>query len=296
MGSKVKYLLQLLVIPALLVSACTGGKKPEQKPETLIVPEVSSIPFETIKLDEAPPVVKKMARAMSDQDYITWASVNGSGYVIIFPGANNQKTTVEIDKIEHRVPDRNHSWLNVKLKYSHRQRPDNGAEPIVAKFDLENSPNAMGFQLSGVGTMAQLNQEQVIEEGPVERKNEVNIKINKIENNEVENKDKRKEIIEGPAIRITQPAAAEAVTSPVTVTGVVALKYGNVGVRVKNSSGQVLAEKPVEVTKSSFETTVSFSPPAEQQQGFIEAFLIDPEDNTEISRVSVSVLLEPKQE
>ncbi|MTI79358.1 MAG: hypothetical protein FH758_00540 [Firmicutes bacterium] len=290
-------LVMLLLLAALLLGACTKAKEPEQKPQTFVVPEVSTIPFETIDLKDAPLVVKKMAHSMSEQDFITWTSVNDDGYVIVYPGFTNKNGPLEIDKIEQRIPDDNHSWLNVKLKYS-SQQSEKQTEPIVAKFTLTNAPEAMGFQL------ANNKKEKIPKEPPVkqenkqeknneqnESQNEVNLDLENVQPEaEAEN---QVEIMSGPALRITGPAPAEAVSNPVKITGVIALKNGRVTVRIKDDLGQVLAEKPLKVDGTEFETTLSFTPPGKQQQGFIEAILIDNEDNAEISRVSVGVTLMP---
>lgn len=280
--------LVLVLAAVLLVGACTGRKEPEQKPQTLVVPEVSFIPFEIIDLNEAPSSVKKIAQSMNEHNFITWTQNNGSGYVIVYPEG---KGSVKIDRIEQRVTDTNHSWLNVKLKYSPPKEQDSEAQPIVAEFDLMNSPKTMGFQISGIDTAAvpgenaQVKKESItIEEKENQSRNEKNIS-NDEDLEEVK-------IQEGPVIRITRPAPGEAVKSPVTVSGVTALEKGEVRVCIIDSSGQVLAEKPVQVTDSKFETTLSFSISGEDQQGSVEAFIIDPGDNTELGRVSISVIIQ----
>lgn len=279
-----RLILTLLTVLMLLLIGCAKAEqKPAPKPETVVVPEVSSVPFDLVELKNAPSVVQKMTMAMEDKEFINWISHAGKGYIILVPDTKNEHNAITIDRIEQRVPDKNYAWLNVKLKYStaNKNKP---SEPVIARFDLQNTPNAVGFQLDRLDLLMSATPQQ----SPVSQSTSQPVEgVN-------ENKPGgRLEQIKGPAIKITEPAPGEAVTSPVTVKGEVGMLNGEVRVRLKDANGKVLAEKPVEVKERNIETAISFVPPAEQQQGVVEAFLINPHDQTEVSRVSIYVTLMP---
>ncbi len=286
MLKKTANLLLLFAAVTLVLNACTAAKKPDTEQRSAVVSEISDIPFETIKLENAPDVVKKKVKLMQDiksQEFITWSSVGGKGYIIVFPEAFQKNAAVTIDKIEQRVPEQDYAWLNIKLNYAEENSRDDSdeAEPVVAKFDLKNTPNAVGFQLS------RKNDKPVGKSGDGTNPSaEVQIKP----------KQDFPEEIEGPVLRITNPMPGDAVQSPVQITGQVGFLNGDLRVRVKNAEGEVLAEKPVEITGDGFDAAISFTEPLEQQQGFVEAVLINTQDQTETGRVSVAVYLQPQKQ
>jgi hypothetical protein len=226
-----------------------------------------------------------MTMTMEDKEFINWISHNGKGYIILVPDTKNEKNAITIDRIEQRVPDKNYAWLNVKLKYSNANKNES-SEPVIARFDLQNTPNAVGFQLDRLDLLTPATPQQP---GAVSRPSTsrpVESVTEKVSGEQTEQ-------IKGSAIRITEPTPGEAVTSPVTVKGEVGMLNGEVRVRLKDANGKVLAEKPVEVKDRTIETAISFVPPAEEQQGVVEAFLINPHDKTEVGRVSIYVTLMP---
>ena len=289
MFKKTTGILLLFAALTLALNACTAAKKPDtDEKQSVVVPEISNIPFETIKLENAPDVVKKKVQSMQDtknQEFITWSSVGGKGYIIVFPEAFQNNVAVSVDKIEQRVPEQDYAWLNVKLTYIDESTEDasDEAEPVVAKFDLKNTPNAVGFQLSR-------------ENNEPTGRPEALTNINSPTEVQVEQKQEFSEEPKGPAIRITNPMPGDAVQSPVQVSGQVGFLNGELRIRVKNSEGEILAEKPVEITGAEFEAAIAFMPPLNQQQGFVEAVLINAQDQTEIGRVSVAVYLQPRQQ
>lgn len=283
MPKKIKLLLVIITVFTLLLTACTAEKKPLPKTETIVVPEVSDLSFDIIKLNGAPDVIKKQVKTMQDakdQEFITYSSANGKGYIIIFPEALQQNVTVTVDKIEQRILDENYTWLNVKLSYEETEAGDAKTDkPLIAKFSLKREPKAVGFQLSHVNAK------------PTAQPNNTTAQ-NKTAQlpNQPQNEPQKPQ---GPAIRITNPMPGDAVRNPVEVSGVVAALDAELRIRIRNSAGEVIAEKPVKLTDNNFATVINFAPPQQQEQGFVEAVLINPQDQSENGRASVAVYLQP---
>lgn len=280
----------LSIMMLLLIGCAKAEQKPTPKPETVVVPEVSNVPFDLVDLKNAPAVVQKMTMTMEDKEFINWISHNGNGYIILVPDTKNEHSAITIDRIEQRVPDKNYAWLNIKLKYS-TANDQTRSEPVIARFDLKNTPNAVGFQLDRLDLLAPAAPSQppaTSSSSPTPQQ-----VSDGQSSNGTSSDDERVELIKGPAIKITEPVPGDAVSSPVAVKGQVGMLNGEVRVRLKDANGKVLAEKPVEIKERQIETALSFIAPAEQQQGVVEAFLINPNDQTEVSRVSIYVTLMP---
>ncbi|MEG6616276.1 Gmad2 immunoglobulin-like domain-containing protein [Peptococcaceae bacterium 1198_IL3148] len=290
---KITYFLMITLAMVLLTGCAGEEKKPEMKPETIVVPEVSSIPFDIIELQDAPAVVRKVAKAIEKEESFNWITTNGSGYILIKP-------TVEIERIEQRVPSENYAWINVKLKQATKTTTDDHDkdEPAIAEFNLKNTPNAVGFQFNraetsatGQQTAVKKTEAPVVEKAKVTNQPQPNQATKEVaKNNDNDDNDDKQ-----PAIRITNPMPGDAVSSPISISGQVGFKSADARVRVLNSSGRVLAEKPVAIEDNEFTTVLSFPPPANQEQGTVEAFLINPKDNSEVSRISIYVTLLPSQ-
>jgi biotin carboxyl carrier protein len=285
--------LTIACITLLLITILTGcggaDKKPELKPETIVVPEVSSIPFDMIALEDAPAVVRKVAKAMEDEEYYNWITDRGTGYILIAP-------ELDIERIEQRVPSENYAWLNVKLieiEEEKTKEKEDDNKPTIVKFDLKTTPNAVGFQVADDETSATQPQP-----APAKKPEPKAVEQTQANNQQNQPKDEEKgeeTDIKGPAIRITNPMPGDAVSNPVAVSGQAGIANGSVRVRVINASGNVIAEKPVEVNGGKFETSLSFPPPANQEQGTVEAFIMNPRDNSEAGRISIYVTLLPSQ-
>ncbi|WP_031515203.1 Gmad2 immunoglobulin-like domain-containing protein [Desulfofalx alkaliphila] len=274
---RIKAIMLALVAVLLLLHGC-AKQEPQQKPETIVVPEVSSISFDIIELDQAPHVVRRMVKDMKDQEFATWAVVDGTAYIVLVPGATGDNMKVEIDEIEQRVPEENYSWLNVSIKYMANEEDE--AEPVVAKFDLKKTPKAVGFQTDRVDAIL----------APTPRNPKQAAASQQQEQKSLE--EGKEDKIRPTSIRITRPTGGEVVSSPVQITGRVDGINGELRARLKNSSGLVLAEKPVKVTDSEFEVSLSFSV-SQKEQGLVEVFQIHPQEDTVLSKTAVSVTIQP---
>lgn len=94
-------------------------------------------------------------------------------------------------------------------------------------------------------------------------------------------------------IIVESPAEDEAITSPVTVSGQARTFENTVNVKIKDDSGNLLAESYTTATgemgrHSSFSTTVEFDK-GTSKYGSIEVFQYSAKDGTEIDKVVVPV-------
>ena len=74
---KIAWLLCLGLLCSIPLG-CSAAKKPEPeaKPETIVVPDVSRLSFETIDYDQSPEIVQSLAQTLKDKHFATWTTVN----------------------------------------------------------------------------------------------------------------------------------------------------------------------------------------------------------------------------
>lgn len=260
-----------LVITSL---GCGAARKPEPTPpapKTIVVPDVSKITFETIELEKSPEIVRALAKNLDGKHFATWTAVNGKNYVVVSQTKLTAGSAVEINEIERRVPANDFDWINVKLRYladvpklPTGQRADL-EKPIVAVFSLDRAVNALGFEFERApATPPPATQTP---EAPKEQATEKGLRLN-------------------------SPKPGERVKGPMQISGNVSGVDGTVRVRIKDSSGLTLAEKPVQVSGSRFSTSVNFSSPASEERGSVEAFVTG-NGGIEKDMVSVPITILP---
>lgn len=284
---RIKFLSFLSMLLLLLVPlGCTPAKKPETtprpEPQTIVVPDISKINFETIDYEKAPEIVQALAKNLKDTHYATWTTVNGRNYVIVSQKNLPSGKGVQIAEIERRIPANNFDWINVKLKYlSTAQNAANGQKPdlekpIVAAFTIDRPVKALGFELQRDANQARTplaspaTPTTPTTPAPSPQKSETAEK----------------------GLKLDAPKPGEQIKSPVQVTGTASGIQGTVRVRLKDASGLTLVEKPVRLNQGKFDTTMSFSSPANPEKGTIEAF-VSGEDGVEKDMVSIPVSLQP---
>lgn len=274
-----KLIIFLSIFLLLLVPlGCTPAKKPETtprpEPQTIVVPDISKITFETIDYDKAPEIVQALTKNLKDTHYATWTSVNGRNYVIISQKNLPAGSGVQITEIERRIPANDFDWINVKLKYlSTVPNQTNGEKvniekPIVATFTIDRPVKALSFELQ-----RDANQTRTPLASP-----------------SVPASPQRETTEKG--LKLDAPKPGEQIKSPVQVTGTASGIKGTVRVRLKDASGLTLVEKPVQLTGVRFNTTMSFSSPVKHEKGTVEAFVTG-EEGVEKDMVSIPVSLQP---
>lgn len=263
-----------LLLVSLIPLGCSPAKKPAPAPEpkTIVVPDVSSISFKTIDYDQAPEIVRAMAKNLKDSNFATWTNVNGTNYVVISQASLPIGSSVKITDIQRRVPANDFDWVNVKLKYTPSTatgQKSQSSKPIVATFTLDRTIRAISFEVErdkSAGTGAAPTTPRAT--SPAQHKVTPN---------------------QQPAakgLQLTSPRAGEPVKSPLQVSGTAKGITGTVRIRVKNAGGLTLVEKPVQVVNGSFNTMVSFTMPTAEEKGTVEAFITG---NSAVEKEVVSV-------
>lgn len=268
----------LILVIILLTLGCTAAKKPELQPEpkTIVVPDVSKITFETMDFAKAPEIVQALAKNLDDKHFATWTAVNGRNYVIVSQQNLPAGNSVKISEIERRVPANDFDWINVKLLYSINMptTPAGGKsdseKPLVAAFTIDRAVKAVGFQIE-----KETSKTQPPATPPPAT---------------TSSKEQTKAVERG--LKLDSPKPGEQVKGPMQVSGTAMGVEGTVRVRLKDSGGLTLAEKPVQLTNGKFSTTISFSLPANPEKATVEAFVTGG-DGVEKDTVSVPITIMP---
>ncbi|MEW6063644.1 sporulation protein [Desulforamulus profundi] len=268
-----------LILLVMIPLGCAPARKPEPKPEprTIVVPDVSRITFETIDYDKAPEIVQALARTLKDKHFATWTSVNGRNYVIVSQKNLPVGSGIQITEIERRVPANDFDWINVRLKYLPAvpdlptgEKPDL-EKPVVAAFTIDRPVKALGFEIEREAPQARTPAAPPAPPAPPRRE----------DNTAVEK-----------GLKLDTPRPGEQVRSPMQVSGTASGVAGTIRIRLKDTGGLTLAEKPVQMNGSKFSTTMSFSSPPNPEKGTVEAFVTG-DGGVEKDTVSVPVTLLP---
>lgn len=276
-----KIILRALcfVLLMLVPFGCTAAKKPEPgpQPKTIIVPDVSRVSFETIDFDKSPEIVQALAKNHRDKHFATWTSVNGKNYILVSRQNLPVGKDIEITEIEHRIPANDFDWVNVKLNYRNALKEEKGGKnneernPIVASFTLDRPVKALGFEIA--------REKEAQERVPV-------TPLPQSTPQPTPNKTIEK------GLKLDSPKPGEQVRGSINVSGTAVGMNGNVRVRIKDSSGLTLAEKPMPLNSNKFSGSLNFSSPSNPEKGTVEAF-ISGEGGVEKDMVSVPVTILP---
>ncbi|MEG6521061.1 Gmad2 immunoglobulin-like domain-containing protein [Desulfotomaculum sp. 1211_IL3151] len=267
------------ILLMLVPFGCTAAKKPEPQPQpkTIVVPDVSRVSFETIDFDQSPEIVQALAKNHQEKHFATWTSVNGKNYVLVSRQNLPVGKDIEITEIERRIPANDFDWVNVKLNYRNslledKDRKDNeDRKPIVASFTLDRPVKALGFEMT----------REKEGQGPVPVAPAPQTTPQPAPNKSIEK-----------GLKLDSPKPGEQVKGSISVSGTAVGMEGNVRVRIKDSSGLTLAEKPMPINGNKFSGTLSYSPPANPEKGTVEAF-ISGEGGVEKDTVSIPVTILP---
>lgn len=258
-----------LVLVFIIPLGCTPAKKPEipPAPKTIIVPEVSKISFRMVEYDRAPEIVLAMAKNLDEKHFAAWTAVNGANYIIVGQEQLPAGNSVQITEIQRRVPANNFDWVNVRLKYVTNASPGQktGTEkPLVASFTLDRTVKAVGFEIEKAAPAPT----------PAPKVTQPSSQVTE------------------KGLKLDTPKPGDQVKGPVQVSGSASGIEGTVRVRLKNSSGLTLVEKPVQVAGGKFNTMLSFTSPVREETATVEAFVTG-EGGIEKDTVSVPVTILP---
>lgn len=267
-------IIALLLTAALVlaVAGCSAARKPapEPQPKTYVVPEVTTVNYDPVKLDDCPGVVREVARSIRDREATTWVQSGNNAYILASTGKNNNSNLLEVEDILQRVPEQNVNWLDVKMKYTKRESGDSGDDSniTVVRADVKDPPEGVGFEINreqkAGGTAA-----QTPAQTPAAPAKQVpqTAKQPRPTNQGVAS--------EGAVI--TQPAPNQEITSPVKVAGNVKAPADRLRLRIMTKSGQIMKETEISPPASggNFETSVDYNPPSLPRPGVVEIIGID---------------------
>ncbi len=277
---KVTGLLCLSLAMLLLVSfGCSTAKKPEPapKPQTIVVPDVSRISFETIDFDKAPEIVQSLARTLKDSHFATWTTVDNRNYVVVsqknLPAGNG----IQVTEIERRIPANDFDWVNVKLRYLAAanlptEKKIDTEKPLVVAFTVDRPVKALGFEIEKEKAPAPITA-PITPAKPAPPQGGTSQPAEK-------------------GLKLDSPKPGQQVKGPLQVSGTANGIQGTVRVRLKDVTGSTLAEKPVSIQNGKFNTTISFSSPVKEEKASVEAFVVG-EGGVEKDMISVPVTLLP---
>ncbi|MQL52985.1 hypothetical protein GFC01_12080 [Desulfofundulus thermobenzoicus] len=279
--------LLLLMLAALFVTGSTGScavarkPAPPDQPRTVILPESTRVSFDRVDLNQAPDVVRDVARALENTDSSTWVQAGNDIYLLISQGPRTRDYRVEIGEITQRNPRADFSWLDVKGAYAKSgpgQAPAAGPLFTVARVGrLDRPVNGVAFQFTrrgetAAGTTGASPAAPAAPPTPPAARKPVPVE-------------------QGEA-QINEPAPNREISSPVRVVGRARHPGEEVRVRLVDGDGRVMAEKALSVSRdrfTEFETSLSYSPPASPRPGFVEVLAVTREKETSLARVPVTI-------
>lgn len=266
----------LLSLPLGCTAAKKPEPKPEPKPETIVVPDVSRLTFETIDFDKSPEIVQSLAQTLKDKHYATWTTVNDRNYVVISQKNLPVGSGIQVTEIERRIPANDFDWINVRLRYL-PSVPNlatgekvNTEKPLVVAFTIDRPVKALGFEIEKENSQART---PVTPPAPVTPPVETTQPAEK-------------------GLKLDTPKPGQQIKGPLQVSGTANGIQGTVRVRLKNAAGLTLAEKPVALQNGKFDTSISFSSPLKEEKGTVEVFVLG-EGGVEKDMVSVPVTILP---
>ena len=287
---KKKALLYIFFLAIIISSSgCATSKKPLENASPspkILVPEVSTVSFDTVNIRNTPKPVQDVAKDMSGKDMATWLKVNNTSYILINQSKNTATKQVEIAEILRKIPVENYIWFQVTLNYKSAEGQENAFinEPLVAKFDLPTET-----MISGVG----FDFEKL-------RNVQVTPKAQERVSPHTETGKENQDTVPAPlTLEITNPAPDSEVTAPFKITGrlknFTTQNKEQLLVRLRDNTGQVIVEKPVAsaqyLTDNSFEETMSYPALQNPEKGIVETLMFDRETGAEKNVVKIPVTL-----
>ncbi len=263
-------IISILLTVALVLAAagCNAARKPvqEAQPKTYVVPEVTTVSFDPIKLEDSPKVVRNVARSIRDREATTWVQSGDNAYIIASTGKDNNNNLLEVEEILQRVPEQNINWLDVKMKYTKRENggnTNNNANITVVRADVKDRPEGVGFEINKeqkAGTSVQT------PAAPVKQAPETAKQPQQLNQSVV-----------SEGAEITQPSPNQEISSPVKVEGKITTPAEKFRLRVITKSGQIMKEMelPSPGNGRSFETSISYNPPSLPKPGTVDIISVD---------------------
>ncbi|WP_066639992.1 Gmad2 immunoglobulin-like domain-containing protein [Desulfolucanica intricata] len=279
-------LVFLLTIFLFSISGCTAAKKPQDNPPSptkILVPQVSTIPFDTVEVKKTPKVVQDVAKDIAGKDAATWLKVNNRAYILVSQSSQTASYQVEIAEVLQKIPDENYIWTQVTLTYKPSAGQENAFDndPLVAVFDLpaDRDLSGVGFDIEKIRSIP--GNEQYTEERPSPHRSAEELTD-----------------FEDPvSLEITTLKPEQDVTSPIKVSGKIKnIKDNNqLIIRLRDNANQIIVEKPAAVTgnneDSSFDTTISYPTPQNPEKASVEVLLFNPDTGVENNVVKIPVTL-----
>lgn len=273
-------LLVLLIMAGLC--SCTIQRKPESPDNTIIVPEVSRVGFDTIDLKDAPKAVRDMAKAVEKQDAAAWGLSGGKAYILISRGERTDGFNVKVDDVLQRLPEEGFTWIEVKLAYEKKKEQAGndregvaGEAPVtVVRADIKETPRGVGFTMTGLDSDSQDTDDAAPPNRPLPGPKP--------------GTGQPAPNIQAGAV-IEQPAANQEISSPVKVQGNVRAA-GQKRVRIVTRGGQIIKEEVVNPSPETgdFNVDITYSPPEMATPGEISLISVGGDEKV-LTRVPVII-------
>ncbi|MFZ5597671.1 MAG: Gmad2 immunoglobulin-like domain-containing protein [Bacillota bacterium] len=269
---KKRLTILFVIIMALGICSCSLQKKPVPPPaaKPQVVPETSRVTFRTIELQNAPKMVRDMAKVMEGQDYTSWAQLANKTYILISQGGKSKYYEVKVDDVLNRITEAGFNWLDVKLVYTKRAVPAADAATIytVVEADVAEAPKGVGFMVTDVSAAAPSgNAGQTPKTTPPAA-----------------------QVPQSSAAVIKSPAPNQEISSPVKVQGTAA-DGGRKRIRISTRTGQIIKETGVTTTPGTgnFSADIQYNPPGIPSPGEITLLDISGGGEKVLARVPVVI-------
>ena len=267
-------------------SGCATTQKPldtTPTPPKTLVPEISTVSFDTVNIKNTPKPVQDVAKDMSGKDMATWLKVNNSAYILVNQSKSTSSKQVEIAEILRKIPMENYIWFQATLNYKPSEQENAFInEPLVAKFDLpaDQIISGIGFDFEQIRNVQNKPQAQEPVSPHIGQENQTAVPM-------------------PVTLEISNPMPDAEVTAPFKVTGrlknITAQNTEQLIVRLRDNTGKVIVEKPVPtaqyITDNNFEETMSYPALKNPEKGTVEALLFDRETGAEKNVVKIPVTL-----
>jgi|GEM_PF-5432867 len=260
---KTGYLSCALLLSILLLSifsGCAPARKPTEQ-ERVVVPEVTKVFVEEQELSQAPAVVKDFAKRFAGEEIHLALETDGNVWILV---NEDEDDRLEVKEAVQRAISQDMTILEIKLVEidEDEKRRDQDLEPLVAKLSLDSLNSGIIFT----------KEEEKEEKQTIKREAEQTAKSEKTAAKAKETKNEN--INEQSVFRVDQPKPNETIESPVTVSGEAREANSTVTIRLRDNSGNILAEsETLTDSKGKFNISLQFEKPAEQKQGKLEVFV-----------------------
>ena len=286
MGKNALFYIFFLAI-TISFSGCATTQKPldtTPTPPKTLVPEVSTVSFDTVNIKNTPKPVQDVAKDMSGKDMATWLKVNNTAYILVNQSNSTSSKQVEMSEILRKIPMENYIWFQVTLNYKSASGLEDAFinEPLVAKFDLpaEQITSGVGFDFEKIRNVQIKPQAQEPLSSHTVEENQTAVPM-------------------PVTLEISNPLPDAEITAPFKVTGrlknITAQNKEQLIVRLRDNTGKVIVEKPVPaseyLTDNNFEETMSYPALQNPEKGTVEALLFDRETGAEKNVVKIPVTL-----